>query len=209
MLQSPQEHLHRWLRSLDADAEGLPEEFREPAAPRARVLRDRRLERTASARGGRAIVCSSPSTARKPRARRSSRSSTAGSSGADGLIGRVGDDFREALDRLVVVLEGRDPVIADLAREVRFRYFDEPVISAARDRVYAEMSLRIAALASDPAPGERGDVISSIVHCPRPLATLLTGAMRAAAPRTRALLVEAMARRYYRVRSLRDSSPGA
>ena len=35
--------------------------------------------------------------------------------------------------------EGRDPVLADLARDVRFRYFDEPVIAHARERAYAEM----------------------------------------------------------------------
>ena len=52
-------------------------------------------------------------------------------------MGNVGDDFRDVLDRLVIALEGRDPVVADLAREVRFRYFDEPVIGEARASVYA------------------------------------------------------------------------
>ena len=37
------------------------------------------------------------------------------------------------LDRLAVALDGLDPVVADLAREVRFRYFDQPVIDEARE----------------------------------------------------------------------------
>ena len=76
---------------------------------------------------------------------------------ADELVGHVGEDFREVLDRLATALEGRDPVVADLAREVRFRYFDEPVIAEARERVYAEMEEHVAALTSEPErPDARG-----------------------------------------------------
>ena len=55
------------------------------------------------------------------------------------LAGQLGHGFREALDHLVAATDGRDAVVADLAREVRYHYFDEPVIAAASDRVYAEM----------------------------------------------------------------------
>ncbi len=121
---------------------------------------------------------------------------------AEQLIGHVGDDFREALDRLVIALEGRDPNVADLAREVRLRYYDEPVIAAATERVYAEMEQHVAALIADPACADRERHIAAIVNCPRPLATRLTIAMRHNEGPVRDLLVEAMARRYYRDRSL-------
>ncbi len=79
---------------------------------------------------------------------------------ADELVGHVGAEFREALDRLAVALEGRDPVVADLAREVRFRYFDEPVIVEARERVYAEMERQVAALTSEPERPDAGELIT-------------------------------------------------
>ena len=121
---------------------------------------------------------------------------------AEELAGHMGGEFREVLDRLAAALDRRDPVLADLAREVRFRYFEEPVIAEARERVYAEMEEHVAALTSDPERTDAQDLIAAIVECPRPLAPRLTVAMGAANPAARRLLVEAMARRYYRTRSL-------
>ena len=81
---------------------------------------------------------------------------------ADDLVGHVDDgEFRDVLDRLAIALEGRDPVVADLAREVRFRYFDEPVIAEARERVYAEIERQIAALTSEPARSDTGGAASA------------------------------------------------
>ena len=57
---------------------------------------------------------------------------------------------RALLDRLIDTSEGRDQVLADLAREVRFRYFDEPLIEAARQETYAEMERHLDALVADP-----------------------------------------------------------
>ena len=121
---------------------------------------------------------------------------------AEELAGHMGGEFHEVLDRLAAALDRRDPVLADLAREVRFRYFEEPVIAEARERVYAEMEEHVAALTSDPERTDAQDLIAAIVECPRPLAPRLTVAMGAADPAARRLLVEAMARRYYRTRSL-------
>ncbi len=201
LLHSPQEHLHAWLRSLDAEAEGLPHGFLAQLRTALAHYGITDLERTPQLED----ACHRLFLSQQ-------RDDVARSlvlaildhrlEDAEHLIDLVDDAFREALDRLVVVLEGRDPVVADLAREVRFRYFDEPVIAAARDRVYSEIGLQIAALARDLEPAERDDAIDSIVQCPRPLATLLTSSMRSASPRLRPLLVEAMVRRYYRVRSL-------
>ena len=123
------------------------------------------------------------------------------------LAGGLGADSREALDHLVAATDNRDPVIADVAREVRYRYFDAPVIAAAFDRVYAEMEEHVAALSEDPARADRDARIAALVRCPRPLAALLTARMRHAEPALRRLLVEAMARRYYRQRSLKGFEP--
>ena len=201
LLRSPQEYLHGYLRSLDAEREGLPPRFvrsleralghygvgsleRTPALERACYRLFLSQER---ADASRAAV----TTILEHRLER-----------ADSLVGNVGDEFREVLDRLVAATEGRDQVIADLARDVRYRYYDEPVIEAARERTYAEMEEHLAALAADPAGPDRDARVHALVECPRPLAPWLTSRIEGAGPRLRRVLVETMARRYYRVRRL-------
>ena len=206
LLQSPQEHLYAWLRSFDAEAEGLPPRF---VAQLARALGHygiHSLERTpaleeacyrlflSKQRGGPARAAIMAILDRRLEQ-------------AAELVGNVTDDFRDVLDQLVIALEGSDAVLSDLAREVRFRYFDEPVVAASREAVYAEMGKHIAALISDPARPDRDELMTAIVGCPRPLAPLLTSSMGTAPPQARKLLVEAMARRYYRVRSLERFEP--
>ena len=58
---------------------------------------------------------------------------------ADELVGNVDGEFRGVLDRLELATERRDPVIADHARQLRTRYFDQPVIPSARPQAYAEL----------------------------------------------------------------------
>jgi acetyl/propionyl-CoA carboxylase alpha subunit/acetyl-CoA carboxylase carboxyltransferase component len=203
MARSPQEHLLAWLRSLDAQAEGLSSRF---VAQLRRALAHygvESLDRTPALEEACYRLFLSHQRAETTRAailaildRRHEE--------ADQLAGHIGDDFREALDRLLAALEGRDPAVADRAREVRFRYFDEPIIAEARARVYAEAEQHIGALTVDPLRADRDARIEALVSCPRPLATRLTAAMRNSAPPVRDLLLEAMTRRYYRVRLLQD-----
>jgi acetyl/propionyl-CoA carboxylase alpha subunit/acetyl-CoA carboxylase carboxyltransferase component len=200
-LHSPQEHLHAWLRSLDAEAEGLPPWF---IAALGRALGHygiASLERTPGLEEAcyrlflshqRAEIARTAIVAILDRRLED----------ADELVGHVGEDFRGVLDRLASALEGRDPVVADLAREVRFRYFDQPLIAAARERVYARMEQNIAALTSRSDRPDAGQLLTEIADCPRPLAARLTVGMGSAAPAARRLLLEAMTRRYYRTRSL-------
>ncbi len=200
-LLRPQEHLHAWLRSLDAESEGLPGPFVDQLRTAVAHYGLSSLERTPALED--ACYRLFLSQQRVETARRAIIAILDRRlEDADQLAGHVGSDFRESLDRLVVALDGLDPIVADLAREVRFRYFDQPVIAAARDRVYAEMERHIVALTEDPGRPDREQHIEAIVNCPRPLSTRLTTAMRETVPPTRDLLVEAMARRYYRVRSL-------
>ncbi len=201
MLEGAQEHLYAWLRSLDAEAEGLPESFIRQLRRALGYYGIDSLERTPALEDASYRLFLSEhraATARRAVLAILDRRLEE----AEQLVGHVGDDFRGALDRLVVALDGRDPNVADLAREVRLRYFDEPVIAEATERVYAEMEQHVAALIEDPSPADRERHIEAIVHCPRPLSTRLTTAMRHHEAPVRDLLVEAMARRYYRVRSL-------
>ena len=99
-------------------------------------------------------------------------------------------------------MDGRDQVLADLAREVRYRYFDEPLITARREATYAEMAEHLSALAAAPEAPDRSARIRALVECPQPLASLLSSRMRASDPTLRSVLLETMARRYHRVGTL-------
>jgi acetyl/propionyl-CoA carboxylase alpha subunit/acetyl-CoA carboxylase carboxyltransferase component len=201
LVRSPQEYLHGWLRSLDTEAEGLPPRF---VALLARALARygiEGLERTpALEQAGYRLFLSQE------------RSGAAGAAvaailehrldAAPTLVGRVGERFREVLDRLVVATEGRDPELAQLAREVRYRYYDEPIIESARTAVYDEAERHLAALAADPQRSDATDLVHSLVACMQPLASVLTQRMLSADSALRRLLLEVMTRRYYRVRAL-------
>ncbi|MGA9858087.1 MAG: carboxyl transferase domain-containing protein, partial [Solirubrobacteraceae bacterium] len=205
LLRSPQEDLYEYLRSLDARAAGLPEVFIArlkralahydvTGLERTSQLEDAcyRLfvahERNASARAVMLAILD----------RRLEQ--------ANALVGRVGEDFREALTNLIAATVGRDQVLADLAREARFRYFDEPLIAAAREPEYAEMEQHLDALdalGDTAGAAERERRIAALVACPRPLAAMLSRRMSQAAPERRGPLLETMTRRYYRPRRLR------
>ena len=49
--------------------------------------------------------------------------------------GPLRDEIGEVLDRLIVATQLRYPAVGDLARSVRFRYFEEPLMQQARQEV--------------------------------------------------------------------------
>jgi acetyl/propionyl-CoA carboxylase alpha subunit/acetyl-CoA carboxylase carboxyltransferase component len=203
LLRSPREHLHAWLRSLDAEAEGLPAAF---VAQLRRALSHygiESLDRTPALEAACYRLFLSQERAGAARAAVLAILDRRLQLGGE-LAGHMDEDFRDALDRLVTVMDGRDGIVADLARDVRFRYFDEPLIEAARERVYAEVEEHLAALAADPERADRGGRLAALVACPRPLAPMLTHRMRAAPPALRRVLLETVARRFYRMRTLED-----
>ncbi len=202
LLRSPQEHLHEYLRSLDARAEGLPEHF---IARLERALAHygvTGLERTPALENACYRLFLSQ---RRDSAARAAMLAILDwrMAHAEELVGHLGEDFRESLTRLVAATEGRDLALAELARETRFRYFDEPLITAARERAYAAMEEHLQALGEPSGAADRERRLAALVACPRPLAALLSRRLSTAPPRLRWPLLEAMTRRYYRSRELR------
>ena len=61
------------------------------------------------------------------------------------------------LDRLEAALAPREPALAELARELRWRTCDEPLVEAAREETYALMEQHLAALAEDPDRADRDE----------------------------------------------------
>jgi acetyl-CoA carboxylase carboxyltransferase component/biotin carboxyl carrier protein len=121
--------------------------------------------------------------------------------------GAAGPELRELLDRLIAETQGREPAVHDLAREVRYRRFDRPVLLAVRERIYAAAEADLARLAAGPGPAERSGRIRALVECPQPLHLLLSRRYESADPRLQESLLEVMIRRYYRIRELRSILP--
>ena len=182
LVRSPQEHLHAYLRSLDPEAEGLPPGFVALARAGARAITASRAS-TARRRSRRPATGSSSRRSAPPRPGRPCwRSSIAGSSWPGTSPGGSATTSARRSTGWSRATEGRDPVVADLAREVRFRYFDEPLIAATRDRIYAAMDRHLEALADDP---ERADRDAAARRARRLPAPARPAARRAACGRRR------------------------
>jgi acetyl-CoA carboxylase carboxyltransferase component/biotin carboxyl carrier protein len=113
----------------------------------------------------------------------------------------AGAPFRALLDRLVEAAQQRAPEVADLAREVRYRYFDQPVLEETFDRVYEEVERRIAAIIDRPQEDHAAD-IEALVACPQPIKGMLIRPLMAADEGAASALLETLIRRYYRFREL-------
>ena len=111
--------------------------------------------------------------------------------------------LRELLDRVIAETQGWEPAVHDLAREVRYRAFDRPLLLAARERIYAA-AVDLTRLAAGPGPEERRELIRSLVECPQPLHHLISQRLTQADPVLRAALLEILVRRYYRIRELKE-----
>jgi acetyl/propionyl-CoA carboxylase alpha subunit/acetyl-CoA carboxylase carboxyltransferase component len=198
---SPQQHWHAFLRSLDPGAEGLPDRF---VAALERTLAHygiTDLERTPALEaacyrlflsGQRAQSASAAVQAILEREFEA----------ADRASGEDCDGLRDVLDRLDAALARSEPRLAELSREVRWRCCDRPVIEAAREDVYAQIDEHLAALAAGSAGADRDRHMRALVECPQPLTPLVLQRIADAGPTLRHALVEAMTRRYYRVRHL-------
>lgn len=120
-------------------------------------------------------------------------------------VDRPGDQsLRTLLDRMIAMTNGLFPTVGDLAREVRHRYFDQPLFEQARNKVYGQLEERLTYMAANPHAADRHESVRALVECPQPLVRLLSGRFTAADPGMRRLLLEAMTLRYYRIRTLEN-----
>ncbi len=112
--------------------------------------------------------------------------------------------FRTLLDHMISMTNGLFPAVTDLAREVRYRYFDQPRFERVRKQVYEQVEDHLAYLAANPGAADRHERVSALVGCPQPLVGLLSSKFAAAGPAMRKLMLEAIIWRYYRIRTLED-----
>ena len=121
------------------------------------------------------------------------------------LLPLADEDMRSRLDRLVVACQGRHQSVAELARDVRFEYFDEPVLDTLAAAAYQQTERDFAALAQAPEGPQSAAQVHDLVSCPQPLrGDLLRHWISSSDPAFQRHLLEVYARRFYRTRELRN-----
>jgi acetyl-CoA carboxylase carboxyltransferase component/biotin carboxyl carrier protein len=112
------------------------------------------------------------------------------------------ESLRTLLCRIVSITNGFFPAVTDVAREVLYRYFDQPLSEQSRRRVYEELEKNLTYLAAHPDAPDRQEIIRAIIECPQPVASLFSGRFAGANQAMRQLMLETLTCRYYRIREL-------
>jgi acetyl/propionyl-CoA carboxylase alpha subunit/acetyl-CoA carboxylase carboxyltransferase component len=200
--RSSQEYLYTYLAVLDPDRSGTPEAFRRRLLAALTRYGVHSLRRAPELE--RALLRMYRAVGRLPMAApvviaildrwRREPSALAAAVAPDGRL--------PVLDQLIAAAQGRHPEVCDLAREVRFNLVDAPLLQAARASQYAEIEGCLSELARSPSGRRTSGLISRLVSFPIPMRARLRDAYRAADDVTRARLLEARTRQYYRIREL-------
>ncbi|WP_088290607.1 carboxyl transferase domain-containing protein [Kineosporia sp. A_224] len=207
-VHSPREYFHVYLHSLDVDRERLPQGFRDRLT---RLLthygvdsldRSPRLEEAVF----RAFLSQQRAGSHLPFVaalleRWLTEDTPVGST--DAAVPERVEHAREVLDRLVLATQLRYPLVGDLARSVRFRWFEAPVVEAARQQAFAAVRERLGYLSSNPGTEDFERTVEELVASPEPVTRFLAEriATGISAPEP---LLEVLARRHYREYTLHD-----
>ena len=199
LVHSPREHFHSYLHSLDVDREHLPEGFR------------RRLARALAHYGVTDLE-------RGPALEEAVfRIFLAQRKESDLVVipllqhwmaepppvGEIAGQVHEVLDRLVLATQLRYPMVGDLARSARFRWFDQPVVDAEREAVLAGVSDELIYLSENPDAPDYGPRLDGLAAIPEQLVEFLARRIEHELPEREPML-EVLIRRHYRDFELHD-----
>ncbi len=201
-VHSPREYFHAYLHSLDLQREGLPEAFRS------------RLSATLAHYGVTELEPGPELEEAVFRVFLSQQHVADQIPVITGLLERwrnavpgFTDEMRKAasevVERLVIATRLRYPVVGDLARSIRYEAYERPLIDRARDDVHADIRVRLEQLAADRGPARYAQGMQALVATPEPLIRLVAEQVISGGPGLDAML-EAITRRYYRIRALED-----
>jgi len=201
-----QEYLHAFLQWLDADRAGLSAGYRERLLHALGNYGVTGLERTPELEAAvvrlfgavERVRALTPVVVAILQRRLTHR---------EALAHRSSPERRRRYDRLAAAAQGRHQVIADLARDVRFHFYDEPVLESIVAGLTEEMDGHLAALGADPHGSRREDHIQALVACPQPLRAQLLRAWLASTGTAQEQAVheavlEVYIRRFYRIRAI-------
>lgn len=198
-VHSPREHFHSYLQSLDVDRQQLPEAFQRRLVRALSHYGVTELDRTpvleeavyrlflAQQQQGQhvgVITAVLQEWLRTP-----------------APTGDLATRAHDVLDRLVLATQLRQPLIGDLARSARFRWFDQPAVDEARARVMAQVGPELDALAGADDQPDRAERIDALVAIPERIVGFLARRLEQGTPRREPML-EVLARRHYREHEL-------
>lgn len=115
----------------------------------------------------------------------------------------VAASARAQLERLVRATQRRFPAVSDVARSVRFRWFDQPQVDAEREQVLAGVAGEVAELAAHPDAPDYAERIAALAAIPERMSPTLAARMAAGVTAHEPLL-EILLRKHYRDHDLSD-----
>ncbi|QDP98451.1 ATP-grasp domain-containing protein [Microlunatus elymi] len=198
-VHSSREHFHTYLRTLDLERGGVPDHFRDKLL---RVLAHygvTELDRTPELEAALFRIFLAQQS----------------SSDVDVIVGilqrwhtlpapeeDVAWQARALLERMVRATQRRVPAIGDLARSIRFGWFDQPQVDDQRRQVLDRVAGEVAAL-SDPNAADREARIEALTDIPEQLVGFLRDRLAESIPEHEPLL-EVLLRRHYLEYDLHD-----
>ena len=203
-IHSDREHFHQFLKTLDPARAGLPERFTERLVTVLAHYGVDSLDRTPALESAVARIFSSQ--------QRLAREVQLVLAVLERWIGEpapavgVATSARAQLERVVRATQRRFPAVGDLARSVRFRWFDQPQVDAERDAVIARARADVAALAADPGAADYAERIAALAQVPEPVAQFLAERLVDGVPAHEPML-EVLTRRRYSDNDLSDVTP--
>ncbi|MBD8870180.1 ATP-binding protein [Nocardioides donggukensis] len=200
-VHTSREHFHTYLQSLDVDRAGLPGHFSE------------RLQRVLGHYGIDALDRTPELEEAVFRIFLAQQRSAPDVALATTVLQRwlgepppeedLASPVRELLERLVRATQRRFPVVGDLARSIRFRWFDQPLVDQERSSVLAGVGQELEALAADPDAPDRAARIDALAAIPEQIVRFLAERLEHGTP-SREPMLEVLARRHYREHDLHD-----
>jgi acetyl/propionyl-CoA carboxylase alpha subunit/acetyl-CoA carboxylase carboxyltransferase component len=200
-VHSPREFFHAFLRTMDATRAGLPPSFEEKLCAAVAQYEVDGLERTPALED--ALLWMFLAQQRNATLLPGVLAILGFHLDHPDLPEELRQELLDTLDRVILATQLRHPVVGALARSVRFRLFDEPLIQAGRDETLGVMREQLSVLAVAHDPEERTASMEVLVSCPLPLIRLMAG-LGEEQDAERRELIEVQTRRYYQVRNLAD-----
>jgi acetyl-CoA carboxylase carboxyltransferase component len=199
-VHSPREYFHSYLRSLDVDRAGVPEDFQAKLARVFRYYGVTGLDRTPELEAAvfRIFLAQQRLAADVGVVAELLRQWLATAPPAEPLRERAG----LAIEHLIEATQLRFPSVSDLARGVVFRWFAQPLLRRNRAKVYAAIREELRYLDQYPDAPDRPDRIQAIVASSEPLVRLIGNRIMRGADN--APLLEVLTRRYYGNHKLAD-----
>jgi acetyl/propionyl-CoA carboxylase alpha subunit/acetyl-CoA carboxylase carboxyltransferase component len=197
---SPIEYLNIYLRSLDTEREGLPAIFRERLQRALAHYGVTDLARTPELEESMYWIFHAqhraPVQLEAILALLEQRLQDAGV-----LSEASKDELLDTLDRLIVATQLRYPVIGELARSIRYRWFDRPVIQRSAAETLAAMRTHLAYLDANPGADDYDAHLDLLVSSPQAMIGLLAERDPDGGG-SREPMLEVLTRRYYKIRQL-------